>query len=199
MRVLIACEMSGRVRDAFIAKGHDAMSCDLLPSETPGPHYQGDVRYLLAENWDLIVGFPPCTDLAASNAHNLKVKEEDGRMADAANFFMYMYYANSPRVCIENPVGVMSRLFRKPDQIIDPWMFGDPYNKRTCLWLRGLDPLVPTHTREDYDEEIVPWHHGSGIQRNGVRTFGKHAKAYGAKNRSLTFPGVAKAMAEQWG
>lgn len=192
MRVLIACEHSGRVRDAFTARGHDAISCDLLPSMTSGPHIQGDVLPLLTEPWDLVIGFPPCTDLAASNAHNLKIKEQDGRMAAAVEFFMSIYNANAPRVAVENPIGVIPRYFRKADQIIDPWWFGDPYLKRTCLWLRGLPKLTPTHERG----EVTYWHHGSGY--NSGHKHGRGTAAT-ARERSLTFPGVARQMAAQWG
>lgn len=198
MKVLIACEYSGRVRDAFIARGHDAISCDLLPTERPGPHMQEDVRLALQDPWDLVIAFPPCTDLAASNAHNLKIKEADGRMATAAHFFLDCYNANAPRVCVENPVGVMSRLFRKPDQIIDPWMFGDPWNKKTCLWLRGLPELEPTHKRESYEQPILPWHNGTGVWVDGKRTY-PNVGTRSAKLRAQTFEGVARAMAEAWG
>ncbi len=193
MRILIACEMSGRVRDAFIARGHDAISCDILPSLRPGPHIVGDVLPVLRERWDMVIGFPPCTDLASSNAHNLKVKEADGRMHAAFAFFRAVYDANAPRVVVENPVGVIPRLFRKWDQKIQPWQFGDPYLKTTCLWLRGRDPLVPTHERP---EHLSYWHHGSGYNAANPLPRGT---AFSALTRSLTFPGIANAMADQWG
>lgn len=200
MRVLVACEYSGRVRDAFIARGHDAISCDLLLTERPGPHLQEDVRVVLQDSWDLVIAFPPCTDLAASNAHNLKIKEADGRMASASRFFLDCYHANAPRVAVENPVGVMSRLFRKPDQIIDPWMFGDPWKKKTCLWLRGLPKLEPTHKIDSYDQPVMPWHSGSGIYvGDGTRVFKGVGGARSAKLRAQTFEGVANAMAVAWG
>lgn len=196
MIVLIACEYSGRVRDAFTARGHSAVSCDLLPSDTPGPHVQGDALILVKQKWDLVIAFPPCTDLAASNAHNLKIKAADGRTDRAEQFFMACYNANAPKVCVENPAGVMSTRFRKPDQYVDPWWFGDPWNKRTGLWLRGLPKLVPTHEKPD---NVRAWHHGSGKQVNGVRTFDGSGCASTAHARSITFQGLANAMAAQWG
>jgi hypothetical protein len=207
VRVLVACEYSGRVRDAFTVRGHYAVSVDLLPSETEGLHYQGDVRGLLREPWDLVIAFPPCTDLSVANANMLKVKEADGRMASAVQFFMACYNANASRVAVENPVGVIPRFFRRYDQLIDPWWFGDPYKKRTCLWLRGLPKLIATHTQDDYPEGISYWHSGSGYtpsaQRNGARAehrgFHARGKAVAAKDRSRTFPGLAQAMADQWG
>lgn len=201
MRILIACEMSGRVRDAFRAKGHDAISADLLPSMTPGPHVQGDVLPLLKEPWDLVVGFPPCTDLASSNAHNLKVKEADGRMAAAVDFFMAVYNANAPMVAVENPVGVIPRYFRKADQVIHPWQFGDPFYKKTCLWLKGLPRLTPTHEASDH-VLIKFWCSGSGPgsgRGRGNRDEMTRGHANGSRERSLTFPGIANAMARQWG
>lgn len=205
MRVLVACEYSGRVRDAFRRKGHDAISCDLLPSESPrGPHRHGSVLPMLTQQWDLVIAFPPCTDLASSNSGGLAEKERDGRTDRADAFFMACYNANSPRVAVENPVGVMSWRFRKPDQMVDPWQFGDPYKKRTCLWLRGLPLLLPTHTLRSYSVLPTPWCSGSGVMVNGVRSY-KVADHSGrkvarlAKDRSITFQGLADAMADQWG
>lgn len=206
-RVLVACECSGRVRDAFEAKGWFAVSADILPSETPGRHRQGDVRDLLQLPWDLVIGFPPCTDLASVNAQNLKIKEADGRTQSGVDFFLEVYNANAPRIAVENPVGVIPRYFRKYDQIINPWQFGDPYFKRTCLWLKGLPKLEATHSIDSYPEGVSYWNDGSGwrkivgpdgevLSRTKADNRGKARKA---KDRSRTFLGVANAMAEQWG
>lgn len=206
-RVLVACECSGRVRDAFEAKGWFAVSADILPSETPGRHRQGDVRDLLQIPWDLVIGFPPCTDLSVANSNMLKVKETDGRTRAGVDFFMAVYNANAPMVAVENPVGVIPRYFRRYDQIVDPWWFGDPYKKRTCLWLRGLPKLEATHSLGDYPDGLSYWHSGSGYtssaDRNGERAehrgLAKRGRAVTAKERSRTFLGVAQAMADQWG
>ena len=146
MKVLIACEFSGIVRDAFIARGHDAWSCDLLPSERPGPHIQCDIMDSIfspvigveafSNSWDLMIAFPPCTHLASSGARWFKDKQQ--LQKDAVNFFMALTMANCPRTAIENPVGIMSTRYRKPDQIIQPWQFGHGETKATCLWLKGL-------------------------------------------------------------
>ena len=182
MKVLIACEFSGKVRDAFIANGHQAMSCDLLPTEAPGPHYQGDIRDVLYACWDLMVAHPPCTDLAVSGARHFSEKWNDGRQARSISFFMQLASAPIPRICIENPVCIMSSLYRKPDQIIHPWMFGHGETKSTCLWLKGLSLLQPTNIvegREDRIHKMPPspdrW-----------------------KLRSTTYQGIAEAMANQW-
>lgn len=183
MRVLIACEFSGIVRDAFIARGHDAMSCDLLPTERSGPHYQGDVRDVLHGCWDFMIAHPPCTDLAVSGARHFEAKRLDGRQARSVAFFMELARAPILRIAIENPVCIMSRLYRKPDQIIQPWMFGHGETKATCLWLKNVPELQPTNVvegREDRIHKMPPsperW-----------------------KLRSETYAGVAEAMADQWG
>lgn len=181
MRVLVACEYSGRVRDAFIARGHDALSCDLLPTESPGPHYQGDVRDLLAESWDLLIAHPPCTHLAVSGARHFSRKVVE--QAEALDFVRLLLSAPVPRIALENPVSVISSRIRKPDQIIQPWQFGHGETKATCLWLRGLPPLVPTDVvsgRENRVHRMPP-----GPDR--------------WKERSRTFQGIADAMADQWG
>lgn len=144
MRILVACEMSGVVRDAFRERGHDAISCDLQESERPGPHVVGDVLPLLSERWDMVIAFPPCTDLCVSGARHFAAKRADGRQQAAIDFFMRFANLDCPQVAIENPVGIMSRLWRKPDQIIQPWQFGHDASKKTCLWLRGLSLLEPT-------------------------------------------------------
>jgi hypothetical protein len=134
MRVLIACEFSGTVRDAFIAKGHDAMSCDLLPTDKPGPHYQGDVFDVINDGWDLMIAHPPCTHLAVSGARWFKDKVTE--QAEALDFVRKLINADIDRICIENPVSIISSRIRKPDQTIQPWQFGHGETKRTCLWLK---------------------------------------------------------------
>jgi len=190
MKVLVACEYSGRVRDAFISRGHDAISCDLLPTESPGPHIQGDVLPLLEQAWDLVIAFPPCTYLASSGIHwNSRIPQRQDRTAEASVFFMQFATCPAPRIAIENPVGVMSSRWRKPDQYIQPWMFGDDASKRTCLWLKNLPHLVPTTplVKERYANQTP----------SGQNNLGPSPQR--AKLRSLTYPGIAKAMAEQWG
>lgn len=182
MRVLVACEYSGTVRDAFIRGGHDAMSCDLLPTESAGPHYQGDVRDVLDYPWDMMIAHPPCTHLSVSGARHFEGKRLDGRQHAAAAFFMSLAKSGVPRIAIENPVCVMSELWGKPDQIIQPWQYGHGECKATCLWLIGLDPLVPTNIVEGREQRI--WKMPPGPDR--------------WKERSRTFPGVAEAMVSQW-
>jgi hypothetical protein len=183
MKILIACEFSGVVRDAFIGGGHDAMSCDLLPTETPGPHYQGDVRDVLDYPWDLMIAHPPCTHLSVSGARHFADKRLDGRQQSAVSFFMRLAKADIPRIAIENPVCVMSTLWRKPDQTIQPWEFGHGETKATCLWLKNLPPLQPT--------DIVPGREARVWKMPPSDTRGLE--------RSRTYTGVAKAMAAQWG
>ena len=180
-RVLVACEFSGAVRDAFIAAGHDAMSCDLLPTEAPGPHYQGEVRDVLGDGWDLMIAHPPCTHLAVSGARWFKDKQQE--QADAINFFMSMVNAPIARIAVENPISIMSTKYRKPDQIIQPWQFGHGETKATCLWLKGLPPLMPTHIVTGREARIHKMPPGPDRWRE----------------RSRTFAGIAAAMAAQWG
>lgn len=193
MKVLVACEYSGSVRDAFLALGHDAMSCDILPTDAPGPHYCGDVRDILADGWDLMVAHPPCTHLAVSGAKHFEAKRKDGRQQEAIEFFLMLAGAPIPMIAIENPVCVMSSLWRKPDQIIQPWQFGHEATKTTCLWLKNLPNLVST--------EIV----GKG-ERHVTKGGNSLPKWYNLppspdrwKIRSATFSGIASAMAAQWG
>lgn len=183
LRVLVACEFSGVVRDAFIARGHDAMSCDLLPTETSGPHYQGDVRDVLDYPFDLMIAHPPCTDLSVSGARYFAAKRMDGRQQASASFFMSLTKADIPMIAIENPVSIMSTLYRKPDQIIQPWQFGHGETKATCLWLKGLSLLEATDMvdgREPRVHRLPP-------------------SADRWKLRSATYQGIADAMADQWG
>jgi hypothetical protein len=180
VKVLIACEFSGIVRDAFIAKGHDAMSCDLLPTERPGPHYHGDVLEILNDGWDMMIAHPPCTRLAVSGARWFKDKMTE--QAEAIKFFMALANALILKIAIENPVSIMSTKWRKPDQIIQPWQFGHGETKATCLWLKNLPPLQPTNTVDGREQRI----HKMPPSENRWR------------ERSRTFPGIAAAMAEQW-
>ncbi len=184
MKVLVACERSGLVRDAFACTGHAAWSCDLEPSESPGQHYVGDVRKILAGNdWDLLVAHPPCTHLAVSGAHRFEEKRRDGRQLAALEFVAELMDADIPRIAIENPVSIISTTIRKPDQIIQPWMFGHGDTKATCLWLKNLPKLTPT--------KVVSGRHPATITHS--------SKGKGARNRSKTYPGIAYAMADQWG
>src|SRR3972149_9897999 len=144
MRVLIACEFSGIVRNAFIKRGHDAWSCDLLATELAGPHIQDDVLNHLHEGWDLMIAHPPCNHLAVSGAAHFKNKIADGRQQNGIDFFMRMINAPVDCICVENPIGIMSTLYRKPDQYIQPWEYGTETTKKTCLWLKNLPLLVPT-------------------------------------------------------
>jgi hypothetical protein len=194
MRVLVACEHSGVVRDAFIARGHDAMSCDLLPTERPGPHYCGDVFDVIDACWDLMIAHPECTHLAVSGAHRFAEKRMDGRQARGASFFMKLSKADVPRICIENPVCVMSSLWRKPDQIIQPHQFGHDASKKTALWLKNLPPLRPTSFVEP---RIV-----DGKPRWGNQTDSGQNRLAPSEDRwalrSKTYDGIAQAMADQW-
>lgn len=199
MRVLVACEYSGIVRDAFIKRGHDAISCDLLPTESPGPHHQGDVRDILDDGFDLMIAHPPCNHLASSGAQYWPEKQADGRQQKAIEFVLGLFGCDIPRIAIENPVGLLSTVWRKPDQIIQPYQFGDPYRKKTCLWIKGLPLLKPTNIVEP----SANW--SSGSYRCGPRKDGTRYKSplpckhRNSKKRSLSFAGIADAMAEQWG
>lgn len=195
--ILVACEESQAVTKELRILGHDAYSCDILPCSGGHPewHLQRDVTQLLSESWDMIIAFPPCTHLATSGARWFKQKQLDGRQQQGIDFFMQFVNADCERVAIENPVGVMSTKYRKPDQIIQPWMFGDPFQKSTCLWLKNLPQLTPTDVVEK--GEFKTWVDKNGkIKRQSVWSY--QASGNGHK-RSKTFPGIAKAMATQWG
>jgi len=183
MRVLVACEYSGTVREAFAREGHDAMSCDLLPTEIVGNHYQGCISDILDNKWDMLIAFPPCTHLASSGARWFPAKRADGRQQAGIDFFLSLANANIPRIAIENPIGIMSTHYRKPDQIIQPWQFGHGETKATCLWLKELPLLVPTQIVEGREQRI--WRLPPSKDR--------------WKIRSRTFQGIANAMAQQWG
>jgi hypothetical protein len=196
MRVLVACEYSGRVRDAFIAAGHEAMSCDLLPTDSPGPHHQGDVRDVLYDGWDLMVAHPPCTYLSVSGMHWTTRGLRDPQLTeDALEFVRLLMAAPIKRKAIENPISVISSRIRPPDQIIQPYEFGHDASKSTCLWLDNLPPLRPA--------KMIPPRVIDGKKRWGNQTdSGQNALPPTDdrwKIRSETFQGIASAMAEQWG
>jgi hypothetical protein len=197
MRVAILCEFSGTVRDSFIRRGHDAISCDLLPTEALGPHIQGDLREHDWSGYDLIIAHPPCTYLCGMGVWWNHKRPERWALTDQAEaFFRFVWSIPCERMAIENPIGVMSTRFRKPDQIIQPWQFGHEANKPTCLWTRGLPALVPTkivdrgrfYTKKNGSRASVWSHQTSGRD-----------KTKRAKIASTTFPGIAEAMADQWG
>jgi site-specific DNA-cytosine methylase len=184
MRVLIACESSGVVRDAFRARGHFAMSCDLLSAERPGPHHQGDVRELLDQEWDLLIAHPPCTYLSVSGMHWTARGLRDPKLTeDALDFVRLFMDAPIERIAIENPVSKISTAIRKPDQIVQPWQFGHGETKATCLWLKGLPKLVPTQVVDGREARIHKMSPGPDRW----------------KERSRTYQGIADAMASQWG
>ncbi len=198
MKVLVACECSGAVRDNLIKLGHDAISCDIQPTDEPGPHYEGDVLDIINDGWDMMIAFPPCTHLAASGAAWFKEKREDGRQQEGIDFFMAMVNAPIKKIAIENPIGIMSMKYRKPDQIIHPYYFGDPEPKSTCLWLKNL--LQLKHFPQDDMFNKKTWVEPEYIiAKNGNKYSHIHYMGGGkSKERSITYPGIAKAMAEQW-
>jgi len=194
-RVLVACEYSGVVRDAFLARGHDAMSCDLLPAETPGPHYQGDVMDIINDGWDLMVAHPPCTYLSVSGMHWTHRGLRDPKLTeDALAFVQTLLAAPVPRIALENPVSIISSRIRKPDQIVHPYMFGHDASKKTCLWLKNLAPLQPA--------QYVAPRLVNGKPRWGNQTDSGQNRLppseHRWKDRSRTYEGIAAAMAEQW-
>lgn len=192
MKVLIACEFSGTVRDAFLRRGHDAWSCDIIDSENGGPHYKIDVREVLHLDWDLMVAHPPCTHLAVSGAAWFKFKEKEQR--EAIDFFLTLANAPIPQIALENPVGVLSSLVSPPTQIVQPYWFGDEERKTTCLWLKSLPSLVPTNRVEPV---LVTYPNGKTYPRNHDHFVSKGQDR--GRERSRMFPGMAEAMAEQWG
>jgi hypothetical protein len=188
MRVLVACEFTGTVRRAFRELGHEAWSCDLLPAEDGGPHIQGDVRQVLGDGWDLMIAHPPCTHLAVSGARHFHRKQVE--QAEALEFVRTLMDAPIPRIALENPVSVISSRIRKPDQIIQPYQFGHPESKKTCLWLKGLNPLQPTAVMQMRGR----WENQTP---SGQNKLGPSPDRW--KIRSKTYPGIAHAMATQWG
>jgi len=196
MKVLIACEESQEVCKAFRELGHEAYSCDILPCSGGHPewHFQDDVLKHL-DGWDLIIAFPPCTHLAVSGAKHFKKKIADGRQQEGIDFFMKLANCNCERLCIENPIGIMSSKFRKPDQIIQPYMFGHKSKKTTCLWLKNLPLLKPTDIVEP---ELIRYKDGSVFSKDYMNC--KRSKpGESSVLRSKTYPGIAKAMANQYG
>lgn len=197
LKVLIACEKSQAVCKAFRELGHNAFSCDIQDCSGGHPewHIKGDVLYVLSHNidWDLIIAHPPYTDLAVSGARYFNEKQADGRQQRSIEFFMKFTQLDCPHVAIENPICIMSTHYRKPDQIIQPYEFGHPYTKKTCLWLKNLPLLKPTNILEKPAEGWV----NQSFTPDG-RYGGFNGKFHGSKERSKTFPGIAKAMAEQW-
>lgn len=196
MRVLIACEHSGAVRDAFVRAGHYALSCDLLPSEQPGEHYQGDIMDILDDGWDLMIAHPPCTYLCSSGIHwNKRRPERAIQTEDALSFVKLLLDAPIPKIALENPIGIISSRVRKPDQIIQPYQFGHDASKATCLWLKNLPKLTPT--------QFVEPRYIDGKPRWGNQTDSGQNKLPPSKDRwkvrSETYAGIAEAMARQWG
>lgn len=181
MKILVACEYSGTVRDAFLAAGHIALSCDLLPSDAPGPHLQGDVREVLEMGWDLMIAHPPCTHLAVSGARWFHLKQQEQQ--EALRFVRMLLEAPIPRIALENPVSIISSRIRKPDQTIQPWQFGHGETKATCLWLKNLPPLESTNIVDGREARI------HRMPPSPMRW----------KERSKTYRGIADAMAQQWG
>lgn len=194
MRVLCACEFSGTVRDAFARQGHDAWSCDLLPTETPGNHYQGNVLDILDDGWDLMIAHPPCTDLAVSGSRHFEKKRVNGSQEASIAFFLALTKTSIPRTCIENPVSIMSTIYRKPDQYIHPYYFGDPVSKKTCLWLKNLPLLRSSNVVKP---EIKRTKSGKSYDAWWLQT-SSLPMAIRGKMRSITFIGLACAMASQW-
>ena len=195
MKILVACEYSGTVRDAFIRAGYDAMSCDLLPTDAPGPHYQGSVLDILSNGWDLMIAHPPCTYLCSSGLHwNRRRPERAQQTEDALLFVRQLLDAPIPMIALENPIGCISTRIRKPDQTIQPWQYGHDASKATCLWLKGLPLLRPT--------DFVAPRAVNGKSRWGNQTDSGQNKlppsADRWKIRSETYPGIADAMARQW-
>ena len=191
MRVLVACEYSGRVREAFRKRGHDAWSCDLLPSDDNSPHHiQGDALEVLADYWDLLIAHPPCTYLAVSGLHwNKRVEGRAAKTEDALQFVRLLLDAPVDRIALENPVSCISTRIRKPDQIIQPWQFGHDASKKTCLWLKNLEPLKPT--------EVIIKDRYANQTASGQNKLPPSKDRW--KLRSTTYQGIANAMAEQWG
>lgn len=190
MRVLVACEYSGTVRDEFTRLGHEAISCDILPTESPGLHYQGDVFDILDDGFDLMIGHPPCTHLANSGARWWHLKAE--QQAEAIEFFIRLMQAPIKHIALENPVGILSTAYRKPDQIVQPYWFGDEATKTTCLWLKNLPLLAPTDMVGKGARTVL----SSG--RSLPEWYNLPQSKDRAKKRSKTFQGFARAMAQQW-
>ena len=210
MEVLIACEESQVVCKAFRAKGHEAFSCDILPCSEGYPewHIQGNVLEQLNKGWDMMIAFPPCTHLAVSGAAWFEEKRKDGRQAKAIQFFLSLVNADIDKIAIENPVGIMSNIYRKPDQIIQPYYFGDEAQKTTCLWLKNLPPLFHAKEPDLFNDKVTHVGRGEMMQyvekktgkvKNMAKWYNDARSGDHGHKRSKTFPGIAAAMAEQWG
>jgi hypothetical protein len=196
MKILIACEFSGVVREAFTKLGHDVTSCDLEPTSLPGKHYQGDVNDIINDGWDMMIAFPPCTHLAVSGARHFEQKRKDGRQQQGIDFFMSIVNAPIPKIAVENPIGIMSSIYRKPNQIIHPYHFGHQASKSTCLWLKEL-PLL-NHTNVVSKGEFVTFPSGKRMTK-WYADSAKNNAVTRTKIRNTTFQGIADAMADQWG
>lgn len=202
MKILVACEESQAVTIAFRNKGHDAYSCDIEPCSGGHPewHLQQDVLPLLEQEWDMVIAFPPCTHLAVSGARYFEQKRKDGRQQQGIDFFMMFANCKCPKIAIENPIGIMSSKYRKPDQIIQPYEFGHPESKKTCLWLKGLPPLMATNII--HKPECGHWNNQTQDGQNKIVVDGKWISFNDKRTahlRSKTYQGIADAMAEQWG
>tara|TARA_R110002020_G_scaffold59805_1_gene162782 strand:- start:496 stop:1122 length:627 start_codon:yes stop_codon:yes gene_type:complete len=203
MKILVGCEESQAVTKELRKLGHEAYSCDILEcsGEFPEYHIQGDIIEQLDEGWDMLIAFPPCTHLAVSGARHFPQKIADGRQQQGIDFFMSIINAPIPKIAVENPIGIMSTKYRKPDQIIQPWMFGDKAQKSTCLWLKGLPKLVPTNIVDK--GEFIEFISKKGVKKRQAKWYFdalKNAKTNAERStlRSKTFPGIAKAIAEQF-
>lgn len=203
MRILLACEESQAVCLKFREKGHEAFSADILECTGGHPewHIQGDVLEIINQGWDMMIAFPPCTHLAVSGARHFKSKQNDGRQEAGIRFFMQMINAPIDKIAVENPIGIMSSIYKKPSQIIHPYYFGDPYSKSTCLWLKGLPKLMHVKSSPLFPELETHTNSGEFVTFPSGKRMAKWYSAASGKGgiRSKTFPGIAKAMAEQWG
>lgn len=198
MKILIACECSQIVTEAFLKRGHDVMSCDLKPGKKGLPHYQGDVFDIINDGWDMMIAFPPCTDLSISGARYWKEKQKDGRQQRAFEFVKELYNSDISMVCIENPVGIMNKIWRAPDLITQPYLFGELYSKRTCFWLKNLPPLLYTMPTKPIGAWVSAGSYYRDRKKNSTRPK-LIIKEHGQEQKSNTFPGIAAAMANQWG
>lgn len=195
MKVLVACEYSGTTRDAFLKKGHDAWSCDILPTDVPGPHYQKDVMEVIKYGWDLMIAHPPCTYLSYAGIGHWNAPGRKEKRDEAYRFFMSLYNAPINKVCVENPKGLPMTIFRKPNQIVNPSDFGESQLKMTCLWLKGLPPLFLTGMMDKPKPIYIDKKGKKRYFTDAISGFSKDAQ----KKRSKSFQGIANAMAEQWG
>jgi len=202
MKILIACEYSGVVRESFRMKGHDVWSCDVKDSIIPGNHFKCDVLNVLDLSWDMMIAFPPCTYLSFAGNSFWNDKNRYENRTEAMSFFLSLYFANIPKICIENPVGYPNQYFRKPDQIVHPYYFGESFMKRTCLWLKNLPPLVHSDVNSlFYKKTHVAKPQPISIDRTGRKTKRNwcDSQSFKSGKRNITFKSIAMAMADQWG